>query len=306
MILIKTKEKKEKLITLSLVFFTAIFFLWMTLLIEPQTAAYNSTAPINVTVNITNSAPMISFINLETPITLIGYDTTWVYCNVTVYDYDNDTVTVNGTFFFDGFESTSPDDQNNHYSNTSCTQTGRHDTETNFTCGFNVSFFANNGTWYCNATALDDDNAKIANVSNPSIIQPLVALVVPGMLDYGNMAQGDTSTDRLANITNGGNRDINISVEGWGRLQGDNLAMNCTFGEIGVSNQRYNITANSGFANMYQLSSISTMIPDLYVKQRTDEELDSKNVTYWQLYIPVGAGGICSGTILFTASDRGN
>ncbi|MEM2131575.1 MAG: hypothetical protein QXR96_03555, partial [Candidatus Woesearchaeota archaeon] len=148
--------------------------------------------------------------------------------------------------------------------------------------------------------------AYSSNVSNSGIIQPLIAIYVPGSLDYGNLNQGENTSDKLVNITNGGNRNINISVEGWAQNPGDNLAMNCTFGNIPISYERYNISIGSDYIYMNQLTSTTTMIPNFFIKQRTDELLDSINVTYWKLYAPIGAGGICSGKILFTATDRGN
>lgn len=295
-------KKREGLFLLVL-----LLIIWLSLLLEPliNSQPYNQTAIINVTVNITNSAPLITAINLQTPITLIGYGTTMVYCNATAFDFDNNTVTANATFYFQGYSSSTPDDQNYHYTNVSCSNIGRYDTETNFTCGFNVSYFANNGTWYCNVTVIDDFGAFSSNISNPGIIQPLIAIYVPGSLDYGNLNQGENTSDKLVNITNGGNRNINISVEGWAQTPGDNLAMNCTFGNIPINYQRYNITQNSNFLFMTPLTSTTTMIGNFYIRQRTDEVLDSYNATYWKLYAPIGAGGICSGKILFTATDRG-
>ncbi|MEM3374011.1 MAG: hypothetical protein QXE31_02200 [Candidatus Woesearchaeota archaeon] len=300
-------KKREGTSLFIYVFFILIFFIWIALLFEPiiQSQPYNQTAIINVTVNITNSAPIITSISLETPITLIGYDTKMVYCNATAFDFDNNTVIANATFYYQGYSPDTPDDQNYHYTNVSCRQTGRYNTETNFTCGFNVSFFANNGTWYCNITVIDDFGAFSSNISNPGLIQPLIAIYVPGILDFGNLNQGENTSDKLVNITNAGNRNINISVEGWAQYPGDNLAMNCTFGNIPIQYERYNISANSDFINMYQLTSTTTMIRNFFIRQRTDENLDSVNTTYWKLYAPIGAGGVCTGKILFTATDRG-
>ena len=47
------------------------------------------------------------------------------------------------------------------------------------------------------------------------------------------------------------------------------------------------------------------MIPSFYVPQRIDETYDSMNATFWKVQIPVGAGGVCNGKILFSATDRG-
>ena len=170
-----------------------------------------------------------------------------------------------------------------------------------------MEYYANNGTWYCNATALDDDGATGNNQSVGSTLEPLVAIRIPGIIDFGDLAQGEMSSDVLANITNAGNRDANISVKGWGSSEGDGLAMTCTWGNIAVSWERYNTTAGSDYDFMTQLGSASlAMIPDFYVPQQTVDGTESIDYTYWRLQIPVGAGGVCNGKVLFSASDRGS
>ena len=96
--------------------------LWIALLLEPISTGqpYNDTALVNTTVNITNSAPLVQTVTLPNPITLTAYGNTTVICNVTVFDYDNDTVIVNATFHQNNTLVEDPNDQNNHYTNTSC------------------------------------------------------------------------------------------------------------------------------------------------------------------------------------------
>lgn len=301
-------NEKKYVYTTVLILLGFLFGVWIFFLTEPSIAGqvYNENATVNTTVNITNSGPLLQSPVLQDPILLTAYSNTTVYCNVTVYDYDNDTVTVNATLYYEGTAVGIGDDGNNHYTNTSCVETGRADTITNFSCSFDVQFYANNGTWYCNATALDDDSATGSNVSTGSTLEPLVAIIVPGVIDYGNLGQAETSIDIPANITNAGNRDTNISVKGWGVTEGDGLAMNCTFGEISVEHEKYNHTNDSDYSEMHVLSSSLEMIPDLYVEQRTSETQDSINSTYWKIWIPTGAGGVCNGKVLFSGTDRGN
>jgi hypothetical protein len=268
--------------------------------------SYNSTALVNTTVNITNAAPLISSINLETPINLVAYSTKTVYCNVTAYDYDNNTNMVNATFYHSSVQPTSADNNNNHYSNTTCSRISPLSYYTNFTCGFDVSYFANNGTWYCNATVTDTLSVSTSNLSNSGTLNPLIAIKVPLLLDYGDVGVNRVSNDTLANITNAGNRNANISVEGYGATPQDGYAMICSSGSIALNLERYNITANSSYMDMTQLTGTTTMIRNYFVPQRTSPTDDSMNITYWKISIPIGAGGVCNGKILFTASDKGN
>lgn len=288
-----------------------LFGAWLLLLLEPliHSQPYNSTALVNTTVNITNSAPMVYNVYLDTPIDLIAYDNKTVFCNATVFDFDNQTILVNATLYIvDLTDENSPDDGNDHYTNTSCSRVGPQDRIMQYRCTFSVRYYANNNSnWRCNVTAIDTGNAINSNISNLATINPLVAIKLPPLIDYGDLAVWDISDDIDANVTNAGNRDANISVEGWGATPGDGLAFVCDYGNIAINYERYNITKGIGnYPFMTSLTTTTTMIPEFYVPQRVSEILDSFNSTWWKVQIPIGAGGVCNGTILFTATDRGN
>ena len=53
---------------------------------------------------------------------------------------------------------------------------------------------------------------------------------------------------------------------------------------------------------MTNLTGIDAVIPGLQVFPRNDTD-SMKNITYWKLKVPTGVGGLCNGTILFTASN---
>jgi len=267
---------------------------------------YNETYIVNTTVNITNAAPDVLNVVIPSSIDLLAYDNITVQCNFTVYDFDNNTDRANATFHYYTASAAGPQDQNFRYSNTSCSRVTPIDFYTNFTCTFSVNYFANNGTWYCNATGIDALNSTGTNESSPGTVNPLVAIKMDPVLDYGELGVNQESNDTLANITNAGNRDANISVQGGGNTLGDGLSFNCTFGTIDVDFERYDIVNGTAWSSQTPLTASSAMISGFYVPQRTDEATDSINSTYWKLKIPVGAGGVCNGKILFSATDRGN
>lgn len=293
----------------------AVAFIWVFLMSAPKEiiGAYNSTALVNTTVNITNAAPYITRIVADTPINLVGYGTKTVFCNLTVFDFDNDTLSVNATFYLEGVASySSPDDGNNHYLNNSCKRISEQGTSMNYTCAFAVQYYANNNTmWRCNATVSDGvTDVPTANLSNYVKINPLVAIKLPTLVDYGDLQTGEVSNNTIANVTNAGNRNANISVEGYAVTPGDGLAFTCTSGSIPLSYERYNSTRTSGTASypfLTQLTGTTNMIENgFFVPQRTSEITESVNNTHWRVQIPVGAGGVCNGKILFTATDRLN
>jgi hypothetical protein len=149
-------------------------------------------------------------------------------------------------------------------------------------------------------------NSFTRNASIGGVVNPLVAIKIPLILDYGQLSVNEISNDTLANITNVGNRDANITVKGYGLTEGDGYAMVCDSGNIAVNYERYDTYAETDYTFMYELTSSDYMMPSFWVPQRQHETLEFSNSTYWKIQIPSGAGGICKGKILFTAVDRRN
>jgi hypothetical protein len=283
------------------------FVLWLMpfLSVIGKSQTYNETYVVNTTVNITNSNPQVYDVVLPADINLVAYGLQQVMCNLSTYDFNNDTLVVNATLFQANETIEGPIDQNFRYINYSCTPLTVQDFSMNWSCVFDVQYFANNGTYYCNATAIDPKNASSNNQSGASYINSLVAIKLEPVLDYGQLEVGQISNDTQANITNAGNRHANISVKGWGAAEGDGLSFDCDYGSIPVGDEKYSIVSETAYSSMTSLSDVSVNITGFTVPQRIDESLESINSTYWKVYIPVGAGGLCTGKILFTASDTG-
>ncbi|MFH0876367.1 MAG: hypothetical protein V1859_10600 [archaeon] len=297
-----SRGKNYILFLMSLVF---IALLWLSLLFSPTFASADVNQTLNMTVNITNAAPDVRSVVCPSTINLEAYGNMSFICNVTVFDYDNNTESVNATFFYFQNRTNEPDNKNTHYTNTTCTTNDENDTEMEFACGFNVIYFANNGTWRANATAIDSNAAAATNISNAVTINPLVAIYIPvnTVLRFGDLTFGDTSTDKEANITNAGNIAVNLSVSGYGLALGDNLAMVCEEGNIPATYVRYNITSGQDWnIGMTPLTGSGVMMRDLYVSKATDENIISQNTTFFKLKVPLSAGGVCQGNLLFTAS----
>ncbi|MFC2134927.1 hypothetical protein ACFLTH_09940 [Bacteroidota bacterium] len=271
---------------------------------------------VDTRVNITESKSTILGVVIDQgnlTITLNAGLTRLITCNITIRDYNgwNDTTNVNATFWDNTTVGAGdPDDDNNHYSNSSCTRMSNDGQYvSNWDCSFNVWYHANNGSnWVCNATAKDTYTNSTNNYTdsgyNVTTINSLYALNVTSLIDYGDMAAGDTSTaSEIANITNFGNMDINISLYGWG---GNNLSDTtysglsfvCEIGNISVENERYSLTDQS-WLSMTNLTNESTLIQGLTMPQRTASEV--VNTTFWRLYVPPAPFGQCNGTIVFAA-----
>jgi hypothetical protein len=296
-----------------------VLLLLAAIFIVPKAMAPNIPGPNykNVTVwtrvNITNAKPEVlntsvyeAFNFTLRNVTITAGYTKSVFCNATVRDWDgfNDIIQVNASIWHELTANyTSPNDNNSHYTNRSCTFNASSSNYTGwFVCTFDVLYYSNNGTWYCNVTAMDNANKTGSRVGNTTFL-PVYALNVTDGIDYGNVAVEGTSVDILANITNLGNMGINVTVEGYGIRKGDGLAMNCTAnGNITVDNERFALTSGVSWDDKTPLTSgVATKIVNLTMPKQTLPDTYITNNTYWQLYIPPNPAGNCSGFVIFTA-----
>ena len=67
--------------------------------------------------------------------------------------------------------------------------------------------------------------------------------------------------------------------------------------------QRYSTSAVAIFNDMWNLSNTTTQVFNWTLPQRTNDTIYGKdmNATYWMLEVPYTVGGLCNGTIEFTA-----
>lgn len=266
---------------------------------------------VRTTVNVTNAYPEILNISCNNgqAMTLNAGTTKTINCTVKLRDYNgwDDVKNVNSTFYYFLNASSDPDDNNTHYTNTSCSQaTNDGQYLVNWTCSFNVWYYANNGTWKANATANDSFGAKDNDYGNASIAA-LLALNVTELIDFGNLAVTETSpTSVQANVTNLGNIPINVSVYGFGgndSVAGAGLAMLCEIRNITLPNERYDLNPATIYDSMIPLTSAPALIPLLKISKQTQPDSQMINSTYWRLHVNVTTNpfGICNGTVVFSA-----
>ncbi len=263
---------------------------------------------VNTYVNITNAKPEVLSVRVYQDtnvslrnITVSAGSLRLVTCNATVRDWNGytDIVRVNATLYHISSSSNASDDNNTHYTNSSCTFETGSGNNASYNCGFQAYYYANNGTWTCNVSAIDTYNKSGSNFNTTTFL-PVYALNVTDGINYGNVAVEDTSNEVQANVTNFGNMNINVTVEGYGAVRGDGLAMNCSLsGNITVQNQRFAI-ASGAFGTKTNLSS-SAQQTGLTIPKQTLPGTQMSNSTYWQLYVPPNPGGNCTGYVIFSA-----
>jgi len=250
-------------------------------------------------------------------IDLVSASTRSVFCNGTVIDLNgkDDIVAVNATIYWMGNKSSQHDDKNEHYSNHSCAVLRSGPMNKTFSCGFKMWYFANNGTWFCNMSAWDNATTNPGKKAgyNSSLdnakVNPVFALNVPAVLNYGELSINQTSpADVMVNVTNTGNMNIDLKLNGYGgtNLVENNLSMKCALGNITIANERFSQTAAQAFSLMTALSGQHAN-PYYWnafsLSQRKSELLNSSKGTYWKIRVPMGGvKGQCNGTVVFTSA----
>ncbi|MGV8085991.1 MAG: hypothetical protein ACP5N1_00015 [Candidatus Woesearchaeota archaeon] len=304
--------------TIGIMLLSVIFLLVVTLFVLPFGVAPNvvgsnyKNVTVQTFVNITNAKPEVLNVTIYESanfslrnITVNAGSFKTIFCNATVRDWNgfNDIVYVNASLWhmFTSF-SDSSDDNNTHYTNSSCVLNSSISSTVGFyVCSFDVWYYSNNGTWACNVSTLDTLN-KTGSGFNTTIFYPVYSLNVTDGVNFGNVAVEDYSLDVDANVTNLGNMAINLSVEGYGSRRGDGLAMNCSLsGNITVSNERFALSSGVAFGSKTSLASTSVLVSDLTMPKQTLHNTYIVNSTYWQLYIPPNPAGNCTGYVIFTA-----
>ncbi|MFH0978184.1 MAG: hypothetical protein V1837_02670 [Candidatus Woesearchaeota archaeon] len=264
---------------------------------------------INVLVDDINSSPVHE-------IDLVSGTTRKVWCNGTVVDWNgkDDIIAVNATLYFIANKSSTPNDKNEHYSNRSCNAYRSGTYNKTYSCTFAVWFFANNGTWYCNMSAWDNGTANFDgrgaynSSTNRTKVNPLYGLSVPPIINYGELALNKTSlTDKIENVTNTGNMNIDLQLYGYGgsvRIE-NNQSLKCRMGTIPIRNEHFSLTVDTAFESMTNLSgqfANPNDINNFNLAQRKSETINSTRNTYWKIRVPpVGVKGQCNGTIVFSS-----
>jgi len=259
----------------------------------------------NITVKL---LPVIQFISLDDfllpdgDIILSAGYTRNVNCSAVIFDPEgiSDIRNVTARFYYYLNKSSDSDDNNTHYSNNNCTLASNTSVNATFNCGFNILYYANNGTWICNLTVYNNySNNASTNISN--YLQPLYALNVTDGVEFSNVPANSPSGNITVNITNFGNMDVNVSIQGYALVIGDNKGMNCSDGStINITNIRF---STNNTANFQQKTPMNGAIQQLklQVKKQTNGT-QIFNTTYWQITPDPGVmNRICNGSIIFNS-----
>ncbi len=266
-----------------------------------------SSSKFNLTVYF--SPPNITNIIIEPAINLEAGTTKNVDCNFTVSDGSglSSISMVNATLYeANNADPSSPLDRNFHYINDTCTVNSFSGISVNYTCSFDVSYYANNGSWICNASIIDNINLSFSRAVDTHVNTLLAVFVPQDTLDYGSVDKGTISNERNVTIYNYGNMNVSVSVYGYAINETNTNAVSCSQGgSVPLYYEKYSIYENSNFNDMANLTNESQIINQFSLLQRTQDTMfgSDRNQTFWKMFIPTSTQkGPCSGFIVFKAS----
>ncbi len=261
-----------------------------------------------VTVTVENSAPTTTSVvlhgntNSETEITLTENTTTSIGVTGDVTDYNSckDLTSVEVKIYKGSAAGCTVTNYDTCYvwtdstpaSNSSCT--GDSDLTYAVSHNFDIQYYADGGTWKTTVTPSDSAGPAGASESSAVTLNDLQSLSV-GDIAYGSVAPGSNSTgDHKSAVKDTGNIAIDFNVKG--------TDLTCDGrGAIPVGNEQYNLASFSyGGGGATALTTGDVAVNGTFATPAYNNVPVAQD-TYWQVGIPNGTKGTCSGTTTFTA-----
>jgi len=120
-------------------------------------------------------------------------------------------------------------------------------------------------------------------------------------INFGSVSAGFSSANITANATNFGNMPINITIQGYALVIGDNTGMNCSDGtNITITNIRFSTNSTANFSQKIPLNGSIQSLNFKINKQINSTQI--YNTTYWQITPDPGYfSRICMGYVVFSA-----
>lgn len=283
---------------------TVLFLLVLTLAVfSAKTLADTATGQAAVT----NVAPTIylpilyNSASADAAITLTAGSTVTIKANATITDTNGagDIASANATLFHSSSSDTAANDENIHFSNSSCTLGSANGNNKTVECSFILNFMTTNGTWTVNITAYDGAANATGRGADTNTVSDLASLdVAETTIDFSTLALGaNTTSAQSMTIRNLGNIVIDSQFSG--------TNYTCTVGTIDAANTRYNLTTAGydGMTTALANAAATQTNFDLGIRgTATGNGLDSNKTEYWNILLPsTGIGGTCTDTLTATA-----
>jgi hypothetical protein len=315
-------------VVLALILISTALFLGVSLSTQNAFASNVSNQSVIARVNVSNTEPTLYKVKIEHPLDSLGNidleagNATTIICNGSFSDVNgySDIEWVNATLYDVSAASNSPDNNNTHYTNSSCLQGGitcqqnpEISSNGSCTCQFAVQYYANPAIWACNMTIVDNSSITSSQNASTKLNEIIGINIETATINFGNISVTQVSNLIRENITNVGNVPMNITVRGYGGQDedtGQNLSMICdpsiSLANITFGKMRYSVVSSTPYVNMTNITNQSIRVNFTLPKRMTSSGYgNSSNATYWRLEVPLGAAGICNGTIIFGGLSAG-
>lgn len=246
-----------------------------------------------------NEAPTVGEVVLSQNISLGLGAPTVVWCNSTVSDESSgDISSVQMSFYREGFAEAA-DEESVHYSNTSCAILPLNATSREVNCAVTVTSIARHGTWLCALEATDTGGLVGFTLAQTTMLELYAFNLSPSYIQYGTYVPGATSSTRVVEVQNLGNAPFDISLDAFGSVDGDGLAMTCDFGNITLSEHRYSLVGMS-YTLMTSLTDDPVHLQNFDLFPGNETVSSSRDVIFRIRMLPP-LNGTCSGFVTFTA-----
>jgi len=245
-----------------------------------------------------NATPTVSAVNvISDPITLTENSTTSITITGTVTDINggSDISAATATFYAISSGDSCSANDNNCYTNITCTLGTVSGNDRNATCTTSgVYFHADPGSWGAKILASDASaSSSSATDTTPSTINTLYALIVSGTISYDTLVPGQNMANLTKEVTatTTGNAAIDVQIKG------DNMTYGAT-GTIAIANQRYATSSVLWASGNIASSTYQNFEVDL--GKPTSHPSTSTDIVYWGWAVPSGTPvGTYAGTDYF-------
>lgn len=260
----------------------------------------DSSSTFNLTQDV-NTPPVADQILLPNPIVpLMGANVT-VWCNATITDQQGaGTIsTVEAFLHRSDWPYDAVDETSGHHTNTSCSETGINATTNQYDCRFELPYFAPSMNWTCTLRVVDDQEVEVL-LTNTTLVEELFAFdMSPSAIAYGSVKAGNISTEQSVTITNLGNSELDLALDGYAQADGDGFALICDVGNSTITNERYDVSSGTAFDQMLQLTDNATQVDAFNLQPKNDTFSGTADI-YWRVQLGVPQKGNCTGYVTFT------
>jgi len=248
-----------------------------------------------------NEPPSITITGLPSIVTPVQGGNVTVWCNATIDDPQGQLTIQNVTAYLhrSDWPYTHPDETSGHLTGAGCTSTGLNSTAIEYDCSFSLQYYARSMNWTCTYAATDEQGA-LGLGTRQFFIEPLYAFSLsPPGIAYGAVAAGNVSGEQSVLVTNQGNAELDLGLDGYALTVGDGLALVCDLGNTTIGDERYALTSGQPWSLMAALTGQAVQVDDFNLPPKNDSFAGTASL-YWRVRLGVPSKGNCSGYVTFT------